>query len=78
MPFHYLTQVYSPDTLEMLFRVFNEAFLIGLEERAPLDDHEEDALRRNLGLIIMAAYAEGEDDPEMLKRLALIRLARGK
>ena len=35
MPFHYLTQVYSPDTLEMLFRVFNEAFLIALEERAP-------------------------------------------
>jgi hypothetical protein len=78
MPFHYLTQVHSPDTLEMLYRVFNEAFLIALEERAPLDDPEEDALRRRLGKIIMEAYAEGEDDPEMLKRLALVRLARGK
>jgi hypothetical protein len=78
MAFHPSTQVYSPDTLEMLFRVFNEAFLHALEERAPLDDPEEDALRRNLGQIIMEAYAEGEDDPEMLKRLALIRLARGR
>jgi hypothetical protein len=77
MPFHPWTQVYSPDTLEMLFRVFNETFLLALEERAPLDDPEEDTLRRQLGQIIMEAYAEGEDDPEMLKRLALIRLARG-
>jgi hypothetical protein len=77
MAFHPLTQVYSPDTLEMLFRVFNEAFLLAVEERAPLDDPEEDARRRKLGQIIMEAYAEGKDDPEMLKRLALIRLARG-
>ena len=77
MPFHATTQVHSPDTLEMLFRAFNEAFLMALEDRAPLDDPEEDALRRKLGRIIMEAYAEGEDDPEMLKRLALIRLARG-
>jgi hypothetical protein len=77
MPFHASTQVHSPETLEMLFRAFNEAFLLALEERAPLDDPEEDALRRRLGRIIMEAYAEGEDDPEMLKRLALIRLARG-
>ena len=77
MPFHSSTQVHSPETLEMLFRAFNEAFLLAVEERAPLDDPEEDALRRRLGRIIMEAYAEGEDDPEMLKRLALIRLARG-
>jgi hypothetical protein len=78
MPFRHLTQLHSPDTLEMLFRVLDEAFLLALEERDPLDDPEEDALRQKLGQIILDAYTEGEDDPEMLKRLALVRLARGK
>jgi hypothetical protein len=78
MPFHTSSQVHSPETLEMLHRVFNEAFLLAVEERAPLDDPEEDALRRRLGQLIMQAFAEGEDDPEMLKRLALVRLANAK
>jgi len=78
MPFHHLTRVHSPATLEMLFRVFDDAFLLALEERNPLDDHEEDALRQRLGQIILDVYAEGASDPEMLKRRALLRLRGGK
>jgi hypothetical protein len=76
MTFHHLTYVHSPDTLEMLSRVFDEAFLLALEDREPLDDPEEDALRQKLSQIILDAYAEGQDNPEMLKQLALVRLAR--
>ena len=41
MRFHHLRQVHNPETLEMLVRVFDEAFLLALEERAPLDDPED-------------------------------------
>ncbi len=77
MTFHHLTDVHSPDTLEMLSRVFDEAFLLALEAREPLDDPEEDALRQRLSQIILDAYAEGEADPKTLKQLVLVRLARG-
>jgi hypothetical protein len=77
MPFHHLTHVHSPETLALLYRVYDEVLSIALEETRSLHNPDENALRQKLGALILDAYAEGEDDPEMLKHLALVRLARG-
>jgi hypothetical protein len=75
MPFHRLTHVHSPETLAMLYRVYDNVLSIALERGPSPEGAEAHAFRDRIGALILDAYAEGEDDPEMLKHLALVRLA---
>lgn len=75
MPFSRYTRVYTPETLEMLYRAFNTAFHLLSQERPQLDHTEQQHLRERLAQIIIDVYLEGEKDPESLARNALERLA---
>jgi hypothetical protein len=61
----------------MLVKVFENAFLDAKRELLPRDLTEEQELeaRQRLARIILNAYAGGEDDPELLKRIALATFA---
>jgi hypothetical protein len=73
MPYSHLTQVCDPETLWMLVQVFESAFLDAKRELLSRDLTEEQELeaRQRLASIILNAYANGEDDPELLKHIAL-------
>ena len=77
MPYSRFTNVCDPETLWMLVKVFENAFLDAKRELLSRDLTEEQELetRQRLASIILSAYANGEDDPELIKRIALATLA---
>jgi hypothetical protein len=72
-----LPNVCDPETLWMLVQVFENAFRDAKGELLSRDLTEEQELeaRQRLAGIILNAYANGEDDPELLKRIALATFA---
>jgi hypothetical protein len=63
---------YDPDTLALLYRVFNELLLdLGSAEDRSLDER-----RTNLANALMDGIAAGYRDPVSLKRHALAKLGR--
>ena len=78
MPFSRSMNVYSPETLAMMYGVLDDAFRAAIQESPHFDDDSQQHLREMLALTIMEAYAEGVDEPESLKRIALAELAQQK
>ena len=69
MPFSKTTCAYDPEAMAVLGRVFSAAWHEIQEAGAVPPDQE--AARAELARRILAAAADGERDPERLKRLAL-------
>jgi hypothetical protein len=62
---------YDPETLALLYRVFNEL----LAERQPVEAARSESLRADLARVLMDGIAAGHRDAESLKRHARDRLA---
>jgi hypothetical protein len=77
MPYSCLTNVCDPDTLKMLVQVFEKALLEAQRDLRfrDLTQEQEQELRQKLATIIIGAHAGGENDPERLKREALVGVA---
>ena len=58
-------------TLAMWCQVLQEAYAEVTQANPSLSDPD---LKARLARLILDAYAEGEDDPVFLKRIALVRL----
>jgi hypothetical protein len=76
MPFARSRNVYSPSTLAMLYRIFDEAYAEATKDHRRLSGAEQQDMRERLAQLIMEAYAEGAGEPSFLKWMALARLAR--
>ena len=75
MTYSRLPNVCDPETLWMLVQVFANAFRDARGESWDLTEEQELEARQRLASIILDAYADGEDDPELLKRIALAEFA---
>jgi hypothetical protein len=62
---------YDPETLALLYRVFNDLLL----ERRAIEAAGSESLRANLARVLMDGVAAGHRDAESLKRYALDKLA---
>ena len=69
--------VANPKKLSMLCRILEEAFTEAKGYGSQLCDADDQATKTRLARLILAAYTEGETQPRLLKRIALMRLARG-
>lgn len=69
MPFSQFTASYDPETLGMLTRVFQEAW-VELRSRGTPNGKENEA-RELLAARIVQAFNDGERDPTRLKTAAL-------
>ena len=67
--------VANPRHLAMLSRVLRDAYAEAASYRPRLSDADEQDLKERLARLILDAYAEGETEPNMLKRMALVRFA---
>jgi hypothetical protein len=76
MPFARSRNVYSPSTLAMLCRVFDEAYAEATKRHPNLSNAEQQDMSAGLAQLIMDAFSEGESDPSFLKWIALERLVR--
>jgi hypothetical protein len=70
--------VATPTKLAMLCRVLNEAYAEAKKYSPSLWDADDQGLKMELACLILHAFGEGETEPRMLKRIALVRFARGK
>jgi hypothetical protein len=66
----------SPTKLAMLCRVLHEAYDEAKELSPGLRNADEKGLKTQLARLILDAYANGEAEPRMLKRIALVRFTR--
>jgi hypothetical protein len=62
---------YDPETLALLRRVLDESFMILVNGTAVFDLEWKNGARHRLAQVIIAAFQQGERDPEVLKRMAL-------
>jgi hypothetical protein len=70
---------YDPDTLALLYRVFNELLSdLGIARDQLADEGSSEARRLTLAKALMDGLAAGHRDPESLKRHALAKLARNE
>jgi ribosome-binding protein aMBF1 (putative translation factor) len=67
-------RVCGPETPKMLMQIFEDVARIALAERVACHSSGELAMRLRLGEIILALHAEGEGDPNALRRKALERI----
>jgi hypothetical protein len=72
-----LSSAVTSEMLRMLYRTFEDVFCTMLAERKRQNNEVED-LAQAVGKLTIDLYAEGISDPALLKRTALIRLARSK
>jgi hypothetical protein len=66
--------VCGPETPKMLMEIFADVARIALAERVACHRNDELAMRLKLGEIILALHAEGEGDPNAVRRKALERI----
>jgi hypothetical protein len=69
-PFHFV----DAKTAKFLDHVTDSALHTALEERSPPNATEIAIIRRDLARVIAQAYAEGERNPAVLKRVGLLTL----
>ena len=62
---------YDPETLALLRRVLDESFMTLINRTAVLNLEWKNGARHRLAQVIIAAFQQGERDPEVLKRMAL-------
>jgi hypothetical protein len=62
---------YEPETLALLYRVFNDLLLA----RQPIEAARSESLQADLARVLMDGVAAGHRDAESLKRYALGKLA---
>jgi hypothetical protein len=63
-------QPYPPETLAMMYRVLDEC-VDSLVDGHKLDPSTLDGIRLRFAQLILGAVADGENDPETLKRIVL-------
>jgi len=68
--------VATPAKLAMLCRVLHEGYGEAKELSPGLRNADEKGLKTELARLILEAYAVGEMEPLMLKRIALVRFTR--
>ena len=66
-----LADIYRPETLKMIYEVFDELLRLTTTERTAVDASTEFAMRHQLGEILLTLQSEGESNPIMLRRRAL-------
>jgi len=61
---------------KLLFKAYEHAYRLACHESPPPNEPEDLALKQQLASLVLNAYGEGENEPDMLKRIALVRLRR--
>jgi hypothetical protein len=72
-----LSDVYGPETLKMIYEVFDDLLRLTVAERTVTNASDDFELRRQLAEILLTLHAEGEKNPILLRRKALERF-RGR
>jgi len=67
--------VANPRNLAMLSRVLREAYAEASCHSPTSSDADKQDLKERLARLVLDAYTEGETEPDMLKRMVLLRFA---
>jgi len=73
MPRIRLSDVYGPNTLKMIYEVFDDLLRLTVIERTAVNPRDDLALRQQLAEILLTLHSGGEKNPIELRREALKR-----